>query len=72
MIFMFEFLNDMAYVGFMVEEEKRKIIRDAVDAMYAIQEEFDANFLEEYFYEEGIDLDDSDLFYLFDCIEKGE
>lgn len=68
---MFEFLNDMAYVGFMVEEEKRKIIRDAVDAMYSICGEFDSNYLEEYFYEEGINFEDSDMFYLFDYIEEG-
>lgn len=68
---MFEFLNDMAYVGFMVEEEKRKIIRDAVDAMYSVCEEFDSNYLEEYFYEEGVNLEDSDMFYLFDYIEEG-
>lgn len=68
---MFEFLNDMAYVGFMVEEEKRKIIRDAVDAMYSVCGEFDSNYLEEYFYEEGINFEDSDMFYLFDYIEEG-
>lgn len=69
---MMDFMNDMAFVGFMVEEEKRRVMREAVDAMYSVCGEFDSNYLEEYFYDEGIDLEDSDMFYLFDYMEEGK
>ena len=46
-------------------------MREAVDAMYSVCGEFDSNYLEEYFYDEGVDLEDSDMFYLFDYMEEG-